>query len=729
MTSIQNKVAIIMFLCTFLSAQETGQISGVVVDERSKSPLAGVNVLIEGTFIGTATDNQGHFVIPGLTPDTYNVVVSMIGYRKELIRDITVESGSENNLDIRLKQGVLASPAVIVTASRREQDIMEVPLSVSVVGFSEIRQKAAVSLEEVLPYEVGVNTVKGQLNIRGSSGYTMGVGERSLLLLDGVPLLGSAAGNITWSIIPTSEIAQVEIVRSGGSALYGSSALGGVLNIITRNPPATTETRLRAKIGGYSHPKYKQWYWRDNPGMFYTTELTHAYPFGPHGFWIRAQRRFSDGYTQLNWMELDNITGKIKLNFSRRFSASLYANYYADHRGLDSQWRSAADPFEAPIGDQDDYAEGSKLNINGFFNYIYSPRVLVKVKGAMYNVNWQNFGRTNQDFSNERKYFGELIFTTNWSKSLSITAGMVLHRAAIDARIFGDHNSFSTAAYLLAQQRLTRAVTLSAGAHWEDYQVDNETLDQSLVPQVALNWKHNNWLSVRGSVGWGFRVPTIAELFSHSQLNVFTIEPNPDLKAETSVSYETGATFMLSGRGWKPNLKIDISLFQNRFKQLIEPLPDSVGIIHFENITDASITGTEVGTKIGFFDNRLFITTAYTWLNPVEVDPSGNVVDTLSYRFRHTFVSTATINWKGFSASLEHRYSSRMDKVELFDVNLRTGQDRRVPIRLWNVSLGYTWNDWELLVRCENLFQYYYVELERNMGEERNLSLTCSKSF
>lgn len=712
-----------------LSAQETGQVSGVVVDDNSGEPLAGVNVLIEDTFLGTATDNQGQFVITGLTPDTYNIVVSMIGYRKELIRDILVEPDSDHSLNIRLYRDVLASPGVIVTASRREQDIMESPVSVSVVGISEIRQKAAVSLADVLPYEMGVNTVKGQLNIRGSSGYTMGAGERSLLLLDGVPLLGSAAGNITWSIIPTSEIAQVEIIRSGGSALYGSSALGGVLNIITRNPPATTETRLRAKIGGYSHPKYKQWHWRDNPGMFYTTELTHAAPFGPHGFWVRAQRRFSDGYTQLNWMELNNITGKVKLNFSRHFSASFYANYYADRRGLDSQWQNAANPFEAPIGDQNDYAEGSKLNINGFFNYIYSPNVIAKVKGAVYDVHWQNFGRTNQDFSNERKYFGEMLLTANWSKSLSTTTGIVLQRAAIDARIFGDHHSLSTAAYLLAQQRLTHGITLSAGARWEDYQVDDETLDQSLVPQVAINWKHNNWLAVRGSAGWGFRVPTVAELFSHSQLNVFTIEPNPDLKAETSISYETGATVMIPGRGWQPNLKMDISLFLNRFEQLIEPLPDSVGIIHFENITDARITGAEIGMKAGFFDNSLFITTAFSWLNPVEVNPSGKVVDTLSYRFRYAMVTTATVNWHGFSTSLEHRYSSRMDKVELFDENPRTDQDRRVPIRLWNASLGYSWGGWEFLVRCENLFQYYYVELERNMGEERNISLSCSRSF
>ncbi|PJA54118.1 MAG: TonB-dependent receptor, partial [Candidatus Marinimicrobia bacterium CG_4_9_14_3_um_filter_48_9] len=101
--------------------------------------------------------------------------------------------------------------------------------------------------------------MNGQLNIRGASGYTLGTGSRSLVLLDGIPMLGSAAGNVTWEIVPTSEIEQVEIVKAGGSALYGSSAMGGVLNIITRSGTYRPETRVRLKSGVYSNPGYDQW--------------------------------------------------------------------------------------------------------------------------------------------------------------------------------------------------------------------------------------------------------------------------------------------------------------------------------------------------------------------------------------------------------------------------------------------------------------------------------------
>lgn len=716
-------------LVAFLLGQETGGITGLVVAEESGEPLAEVNVMVKNSFIGTASDVQGQFTLPELVPGTYSLVVSRIGYRQQIIENLSVEAGAVRHLEVRLEQDVLYSPQVIVTASRREQDIMESPLSVAVIGPRQIRERAAVSLVEVLPYEAGVNTVKGQLNIRGATGYTLGAGNRSLLLLDGVPLLGSAAGNITWSVVPTSEIEQVEIIKSGGSALYGSSAMGGVVNVITRNAAATPETRLRVKLGAYSDPKYAQWRWREGPGWFYTTELTHSRPLGSNSTWIRFQRHSSDGYTQLNWTDSYNLTGKIKYNWGTRYNAALYGNFFTDESGLASQWKSAAHPLEAPLGDEQDYGRGSKLNLNGFFNLIHSPAVVMKVRGSLYKVKWRNYGRTNRDYSDENRIWSEYQVSTTWSPALNTIAGAVYQRASIDAQIFGIHTSHSRAAYLLGQGRLGQRLTVSAGGRWEDYRVDGKTLDQTLAPQLALNWKGGEGLSLRSSVTRGFRVPTVAELYSRAQLNIFQVEPNPGLQAETSLSYEAGATVILPGKGGLFNLKLDGALFQARYENLIEPLPDEVGVIHFENITRARITGAELGLVAGLFSNRSLISLAYTWLDPVELAPDGTVTDTLSYRFRHTLVTTASAYLGGYSGHLEYRYSSRLESVELFEEDPITQRDHRVPIHLWNLSLGYGAENWELLLRVENLFQYYYVELERNLGTERNLALNFSWSF
>ena len=729
---MKNKFCTIFLVLTipiFLFGQDNGKITGNIFDSKSSSPLYGVNNLVKNTFIGTSTDASGGFIIDNLVEGEYTLLISMIGYKRQIISNLELFSGTSTKIDIELEQDVLASPSIVVTATRKEQDVMESPLSVSVIGPRQIADKSAVSLAEVLTYQPGVNTVKGQLNIRGASGYTLGAGSRSLLLIDGIPLLGSAAGNISWTVIPTSEIERVEIVKSGGSAMYGSSAMGGVLNIITRNAPIEPETRIRIKAGVYSNPKYKQWEWRDNPGMFNTLEISHSRHVGKHGMWFRLQRDNTDGYAQLGWNESYSLTSKVKLNFGNRVSGSVYGNYYTSENGLASQWKSATDPFEAPIGDENDKVNGYKFNLNGFISFIYSPKTVMKLKLGYFDIEWQNDGRTNQDYSHETKGFGEYQISKNWTNKLSTVGGITTQYAKIDAKIFGKHHSNSYAAYFLTQSNLLNNFTLSIGSRWEGYWVDDDILDQTIAPQIALNWNKNGVLAFRTSYGKGFRVPTIAELFSSSQLNIFKVEPNPDLIAETSDAFEIGSSVILGNLGVVSLLKIDAAIFSNRYKNLIEPLPDNNGIIHFENITDARINGAEMGVNIGLLSNNLVLSTAYTWLDPVAIDNSKNVIDTLSYRFRHNWVSTISSYWNEISTNIEYRYASRIGSVQLFDENPQTGSDIRVPIHLWNVGFGYNWKGLEARIRIENLFQYYYVELERNMGEERKISINISKFF
>jgi len=716
----------LLLLLGITFGQDGNPISGKVIDGRSNESLYGVNILVKNTYIGTSTDKNGEFIIEGLADRSYELIISMIGYKKQIVTNIV--PSTEKFLTVELEQDVLASPSVIVTAARKEQDVMDSPLSVSVVGQRQITEKSSVSLAEALVYLPGVNTVYDQLNIRGASGYTLGAGSRSLLLIDGIPLLGSAAGNITWSIVPTSEIERVEIVKSGGSALYGSSAMGGVLNVITRNVPLEPETRIRLKAGIFSSPKYKQWEWKDNSSQFNVLELTHSRPIGKHGFWVRLQREDTDGYTELGWKESFNLTSKLKLNFSPQLNGSLYGNYFQSKNGLTSQWKSAADPFEAPTGDENDYAEGYKLNMNGFLNYVISKKIAMKLKLGLYDIEWQNNGRTNQDYSHETKGFGEYQITKNWNDNFNTIIGYSSQYAKIDAKIFGDHHSNSQAVYLLTQIKLLQLLNLSLGGRYEGYWVDNDLLDDTFAPQVALNW-NNGILAFRTSYGKGFRVPTIAEMFTRSQLNIFQVEPNPNLIAETSDAFEAGSSLLLAEVGPLSLLKVDAAIFHNRFKNMIEPLPDQNGIIHFKNITDAIINGAEIGFNVGIINNKIIANSSYTYLNPVEINNDGEVIDTLSYRFRHNLVNSVTGYWKKFSASVEYRFASRIESVELFEEKSITGSDKRVPVHLWNFSTGYRNNNWEVLFRVENIFQYYYTELERNMGKERNLSINISKVF
>ncbi|NHZ87338.1 MAG: hypothetical protein GWP19_15955 [Planctomycetia bacterium] len=163
----------IIFILTFsipilLLGQDYGKIIGNIFDRNSGKPLYGVNILVKNTFIGTSTDASGGFLIDNLTEGKYSLLVSMIGYKKRTISNLEIFTGRSTELDIELEQDILASPSIVVTATRKEQDVMESPLSVSVIGPRQIAEKSTVSLSEVLIYQPGVSTVKGQLNIRGA---------------------------------------------------------------------------------------------------------------------------------------------------------------------------------------------------------------------------------------------------------------------------------------------------------------------------------------------------------------------------------------------------------------------------------------------------------------------------------------------------------------------------------------------------------------------------------
>jgi hypothetical protein len=136
-----------------------------------------------------------------------------------------------------------------------------------------------------------------------------------------------------------------------------------------------------------------------------------------------------------------------------------------------------------------------------------------------------------------------------------------------------------------------------------------------------------------------------------------------------------------------------------------------------------------VGASGALFNQTLLFSIAYTNLNPEEIDKKGNAIDTLAYRFRNTLVTTIGTRIFGVTASVDYRYMSRIERVKLFQENPFTGEDKQVAIHIWNAGLGSHIRGWDLQFRVENMFQYYYTELERNMGDERHFFLRVGKVF
>ena len=209
---------------------------GHVVDAETGKHLAYVTVFMEGTPTGTTTDATGHFLLRNLRPGTYTVTVETLGY-KSTSKEVTIRKGETVEVNFTVEPMPLMLDQVVVTSSRSERLKNEAPSLVSVIDSELFERVASQSLTGGLVFQPGVrveNTCQNcgfpQVRINGLDG------KYSQILVDSHPLFSSLTGVYGLEQLPANMIERVEVMRGGGSALYGSSAIGGTINVITKEP-------------------------------------------------------------------------------------------------------------------------------------------------------------------------------------------------------------------------------------------------------------------------------------------------------------------------------------------------------------------------------------------------------------------------------------------------------------------------------------------------------------
>ena len=159
-------------------ATGTGSIAGRVTAQGEGEPLPGVNILLQGTVRGTTTNSRGEYRIQDIPPGRQTLVFSIVGYQRENRSGVVVEEGKETILNVSMTQTPIQTEQIVVTASKRQQSLEEVPVSISVLDATAIDQRNALTIDDALRYIPGVNMTGFQVNIRGSSGYSRGAGSR-----------------------------------------------------------------------------------------------------------------------------------------------------------------------------------------------------------------------------------------------------------------------------------------------------------------------------------------------------------------------------------------------------------------------------------------------------------------------------------------------------------------------------------------------------------------------
>ena len=220
----------------FAQQHDDANLIGHVLDEKTGEHLPYVNVQLKGTSIGTVTDESGHYFLKDLPTGQQTVIFSYVGY-ETLELPVTIEAEKNTELNATIREYSQQLNSVVVTANRYATKRQEVATIVNVLSPAIFENTAGVCVADALNFQPGLrventctNCGKTELRMNGLQG------QYSQILMDSRPVFSSLASVYGLEQVPAAMIDRVEVIRGGGSALFGANAVAGVVNIITKEP-------------------------------------------------------------------------------------------------------------------------------------------------------------------------------------------------------------------------------------------------------------------------------------------------------------------------------------------------------------------------------------------------------------------------------------------------------------------------------------------------------------
>jgi len=693
-------------------------IKGKVIDKKTKETLIGVNIQILGTYLGSGSGVDGRFTLKKIPLKKCSLRFSMIGYKTKEVLDIELELGSTVEIPVvKMESTVIGMNPIIVTASKQQQDLSVIPHSVSVLPEIELVERAPLRLDDALESVSGVHFIEDHINIRGSSGYTWGgIGSRVLLVVDEVPMMNSDNNEINWNILPVMDVEQIEVIKGAGSALYGSNALGGVVNVITKTPSEVGRLKIRTVSGFYTDPTYNKWKWTARTLNFSRNDISYSKKFGDLGINFAFGYHKSTGYRTDDEFYRINASGKILYRFPDASKLTFYGSFSREDRNEFIEWQ---DQHNAEIASS--FYHGIKFTINAYDSYILYQKPITAKAGIKFRTSFISSLMGDQ-YEQANDYFPAAGFGSEINLDIlphaahSLTLGAEYKLDGGHSKFIGNHRGYSIAPYIQDQWQLFKNMTITLGLRYDDYRVMNSDYHENyLNPKIGINYTPFESTILRFSGGSGFRAASIFERFIdffYENSNLRAV-PNENLKAETSRSFDIGIRQQVTNNWW-----IDAAIFNNDYYNYIEPVQDELDDfslqVQFQNVVRARIQGIEFSTKGSLWHDHLGLNANVTWMDAKDINRNKP----LTYRPKLIGFIAPSVKFEPFEFQVEYRYASRIDTVMLYEM------DQRVPQKVWTCRVYLRLNQFSAILAINNLFNYAYAQRERNLGKIRNVAVT-----
>jgi len=725
----------------------SGSIEGVVRDAQTGEPLPLVYLFVSGLKDVQSSDWDGSFRLDGLSPGRYVVTASFLGYRNTPSELLEVLPGQTLRIELRLTPEALLMGEVVVTATGRSQAVKLAPASIGVITEEQLRQRHLVTFDQAFDEMPGVVVTRSSganvqaFSIRGASEVAGGgIGNRVLLLIDGRPALSPESGGALWNLVPLSSIERIEVVRGAYSSLYGSSAMGGVVNVITRKPGVQPETRLRLNYGAYDRAPKSSEYSRYND--FYSIDLSRSRSFKKWSYLVDGSWKSDDGHREKTGFDLYNLYTKITWEPAPKHRLQWSANVNRMISDAPATWLSRRQAYSVAEFKKDDFQDRREFNTDLWYqatvgqNLRLSSRLYFYSNYSLFSFNSDpgndstnvNIGKQIvEQYSVRTRRLGN-VSQAEWELGRhNLVAGVDVKRDYVlglpDIYLYGEHHINSLGVFVQDELNIGDKITATIGARYDDYHILNEVRESNFSPKLALLYRMKPHWSWRMLLAQAFRDPPVAERFvKFEQGGGLAFRPNPDLRPERLVlSAELGTRIDMKKAG-----ALDMALFYNRYKNLIsfqqvsqplEPLTYQV-----VNLKESLMQGLEISWRRQWSE-ALSTSLSYTFLDARDISPE-RFNDALAYKVRHTLGGSATLRHKGWMLHLDGRYRSRVEEVFIYP-----GSEPAAAL-IGNARLSRQLKDRHCIYLSVNNFgNTQYEELERYRMPGRSFSAGVEIGF
>lgn len=594
------------------AAQQQGAAFGVVRDGATGDPVAEADVMAGSNRVRTAAD--GKYRLEGLAAGPVDVAVRRVGYLP-VTKRIVVSAGVPAQADFSLTASATTLETMVVTATRDERSLRDVPAAVTAVDTAVIESGRTAGLDEVLRYTPGILAQSRyggddvNLSVRGS-GIRTTFGVRGVaVLLDGVPIT-EPDGLTRLDLIELAQARQVEVVRGPASALYGGVASGGAVNIISRTGQESRGANLRVQNGAFGFEKYDGYL-----GTTFDRERGSVLLSGAH--------TDADGFRDFNHNSMTRFNLRAEWKPALRTRVSVDAsssNLDMNIPGALTETEFQADPNQAnPVNVTNVYARrderyrtglrldqalGSEGMLQTTSYLYYGGRTL---DHPIFQVLEQNLHRiqvgTRLQAPLDRRDDPRVLATAgvDYDNLYGTDKRFVNQGGVPGAMVANGYLALpNVGLYGVAEARVAAPLTVSAGLRYDrvEYDLDNymnpalsadKVFDQ-VSPKFSATWRASSATTFYGAVARGFEVPTSGELTASPD----PAQPINDSLAPKSLwNYEVGAKTLIGNAVF-----LDVSLFYaditGEFLSRTIPTPTGPRPV-FENAGSSRNIGLEVG--------------------------------------------------------------------------------------------------------------------------------------